>query len=66
MGGYHDAYALTLEGEDAVVVIDGQYMVFSTMHVAAHNLGVLAKSNPGKKFTIRPFRMRLPWTKQGF
>ncbi|AIA64700.1 hypothetical protein HL10_gp170 [Cronobacter phage CR8] len=66
MGGYHDAFAITRKGQDAVVQIDGQFCVYTSMHVAAHNLGVLAKANPGVEFTIRQFRMRLPWTKQGF
>lgn len=66
MGGYHDAFAITVKGRDAVICIDGQFYIYSSMQVAAHNLGVLAKANPDKEFTIRPFRMRLPWTKQGF
>ena len=66
MGGYHDAFAITRKGHDAVVQIDGQFCVYTSMHVAAHNLGTLAKANPGVEFTIRQFRMRLPWTKQGF
>lgn len=66
MGGYHEAYAITRVGSDAVVQINGHFCVYSSMHVAAHNLGTLAKANPGVEFTIRPFRMRLPWTKQGF
>lgn len=66
MGGYHEAYAITQVNEEAVVTQDGQYLVFCSMGVAAHNLGVLAKANPNKRFTIRPFRMRLPWTKGGF
>lgn len=65
-GEYHEAYALTLEGSEAVICIDGQYCVYKSMQVAAHNLGVLAKANPDKEFTIRHFRMSLPWTKQGF
>lgn len=64
-GGYHTAYAITLKDNDAVICIDGSFYVFSSMQVAAHNLGVLARANPTLEFTIRPFRMRLPWTKQG-
>ncbi|MCL6318677.1 hypothetical protein EXT67_20450 [Pectobacterium atrosepticum] len=66
MGGYHDAFAITVKGRDAVICIDGQFYIYSSMHVAAHNLGVVTKMNPGVEFTIRPFKMCLPWTKQGF
>lgn len=66
MGGYHEAYAITREGSESVCNMDGQYMVYTSMQVAAHNLGVVSKANPGVKYTIRPFKMRLPWTKQGW
>lgn len=65
-GGYHEAYAITRKGSDAVVQVDGQFCIYCSMHVAAHNLGVLAKAKPGVDFTIRQYRMVLPWTKQGF
>lgn len=65
-GGYHEAYAITRKGSDSVVQIDGQFCVYASMHVAAQNLGELAKANPGVELTIRPFRMLLTWTKQGF
>lgn len=65
-GGYHEAYAITRKGEIAVINTDGHYLVFSSMQVAAQNLTVLAKANPGAEFTIRPFKMLIPWSKQGF
>jgi hypothetical protein len=66
MGGYHEAYAISRKGNDSICNMDGQYMIYTSMHVAAHNLGVVAKMNPGVEFTIRPFKMKLPWTKQGW
>ena len=66
MGGYHEAYAITRVGSVAVVKVDDQFCVYSTMQAAAQALGGLVKSNPGVELTIRPFHMRLPWTKRGF
>lgn len=66
MGGYHEAYAITQKGSDSIICIDGQYYIYNSMQVAAQNLGVLAKANPEKEFTIRSFHMRLPWTKEGW
>lgn len=65
-GGYHEAYAITRKGVDAIVQADGQFCIYASMHEAAKSLGEFAKTNPGVEFTIRPFRLRLPWTKQGF
>lgn len=66
MAGYHEAFAITQKGAIAIVCHDGQFMVFSSMAVAAHNLGVVSKLNPDKEYTIRPFRLRLPWSKEQF
>ena len=62
MGGYHESFAITRKGHDAIVKIDEQFCVYTSMQAAAHNLVILAKANPGAEFTIRQFRMRLPWT----
>lgn len=59
---YHEAYAIRREGQTAVVNIDGQYAIYTSTMVAEHTLGALAKANPGVKYTITPFKMRLPWT----
>lgn len=61
MAGYHEAYAIRRVGQAAVVNIDGQYAIYTSMMVAAHNLGVLAKAHLGVEYTITPFKMRLPW-----
>ncbi len=63
---YHEAFAITVVGNQVVVCLDGQFCIYNSMQVAAHNLGVLAKANPDKQFTIREFRMRLPWSAAGF
>lgn len=61
----HEAYAITSTDNDEVVVcMDGQFCIYNSMQVAAHNLGVIAKNNPEMKFTIRQFDMLLPWTEQ--
>lgn len=66
MGGYHEAYAITQKNEEAVVTLpDGQFKIYDSMQSAATDLAALARENPGMEFTIRPFKMRLPWTKQG-
>lgn len=60
----HEAYAITPVGDEVVVCMDGQFCIYDSMQVAAHNLGVIAKNNPELKFTIRGFDMLLPWTKK--
>lgn len=60
----HEAYAITPVGDGVVVCMDGQFCIYNSMQVAAHNLGVIAKNNPELKFTIREFDMLLPWTEK--
>lgn len=62
----HNAFALTTIDDEAIICIDGQFCIYSSMQVAAHMLGVLAKNNPRNEFTIREFRIKLPWTERGF
>lgn len=65
-GGYHEAYAISQVNRDDIVCIEGHYYIFNSMQAAAKKLAGLALANPTKEFTIRPFHMAIPWSKQGF